>query len=55
MITSILFIAVVLFVLYGLVASTDKFLTILQVKYGYTRRQEYAVIDKHSVKYRSGL
>jgi len=46
MITSILFIAVVLFVLYGLVASTDKLMT---------RRQEYAVIDKHSVKYRSGL
>lgn len=46
MITSILFIAVVLFVLYGLVASTDKLMT---------RRQEYAVIDEHTVKYRSRL
>ncbi|GAB4401621.1 MAG: hypothetical protein OHK003_28330 [Anaerolineales bacterium] len=44
MITGILFIAVVLFVLYGLVVSTDKLMT---------RRHDYAVIDEHSVKYRS--
>lgn len=46
MITGFIFIAVALFVLYGLIASTEKILT---------QRQDYVVLDERMTEHRSRL
>lgn len=46
MITGFLFIAVALFVLYGLIVSTEKILT---------QREQYVVIDERMTEHRSRL